>query len=217
LKTLTRKIANSEAYQLSSRYEGEWKAEYEPLFARKLVRRLWAEEVHDAVVQSSGVMPNNGAGYNLTNFSSFPAGSPYAGNPTFGNILWAMQAPDVRTSPDNNGRVFQFFIAFMRGDRDLEDRRGDGSVLQALNLMNDPFISSRVTLGQSPKDGLLNRYLSLPPEQLIDNFYLTVLSRYPTADEKKAALPRLPKGQTGAGAESLLWTLYNKVDFVFNY
>ena len=57
LKALMRKIANSEAYQLSSRYNGEWKPSYEPLFARKLVRRLWAEEIHDAVAQSSGVSP----------------------------------------------------------------------------------------------------------------------------------------------------------------
>src|SRR5262249_5227545 len=49
LKTLMRKIASSEAYQLSARYDGEWKADYEKYFARKLVRRLWAEEVHDAV------------------------------------------------------------------------------------------------------------------------------------------------------------------------
>ena len=40
-------------------------------------------------------MPNNGAGYNLSNFSTFPAGSLYTGNPTYGNIMWAMQSPDV--------------------------------------------------------------------------------------------------------------------------
>jgi hypothetical protein len=217
LKTLMRKITASEAYQLSSRYDGEWKADYERLFARKLVRRLWAEEVHDAVVQSSGVLPNNGAGYNLQNFSTFPDGSPYTGYPTYGPIKWAMQAPDVRTTPDNGGAVFQFFIAFLRGDRDLEDRRGDGSVLQALNLMNDPFINNRTDLTKAPKDSLLYRYLSLPADQLIDNFYLAVLSRHPTDAEKKTALQQLPKGQIALGAESLLWALYNKVDFVFNY
>ena len=30
-------------------------------------------------------------------------------------------------------------------------------------------------------------------------------------------LSRFPTGQIAAGAESLLWALYNKVDFVFNY
>ena len=49
------------------------------------------------MVQSSGVFANNGAGYNLTNFSSLPANSPYVGYPTYGNFKWAMQAPDVRT------------------------------------------------------------------------------------------------------------------------
>src|ERR1041384_5648398 len=76
---------------------------------------------------------------------------------------------------DNNRPVTQFLNGFIRGDRDLEDRRSDGSVLQALSLMNDPFITSRADLTKSPRNGLLNRY-----EQLLDNFYLAVLSRYPT-------------------------------------
>src|SRR5437899_11925451 len=48
LKILMRKITNSEAYQLSSRYNGNWNRACEPLFACKLVQRLWAEGVHDA-------------------------------------------------------------------------------------------------------------------------------------------------------------------------
>ena len=157
LKTLMSKIANSEAYQLSSRYNGEWKADYEKLFARKMVRRLWAEEIHDAVVQSSGAAPNNGNGYMLTNFSSFPDGSPYAGYPTYGPIMWAMQSPDVARTPDNNGAVTVFLNGFLRGDRDLEDRRWDGSAVQALSLMNDNFITSRVNAATAPKGGLLAR------------------------------------------------------------
>ena len=46
IKNLMRKIANSQAYQLSSEYNGTWNAAWEPLFARKQVRRLWpAEEI----------------------------------------------------------------------------------------------------------------------------------------------------------------------------
>ncbi len=40
-----REIANSQTYQLSSRYNGTWNAAWQPYFARKFVRRLWAEEV----------------------------------------------------------------------------------------------------------------------------------------------------------------------------
>jgi hypothetical protein len=218
LKWLMSQIANSEAYQLSSRYNGVWNDAWEPLFARKLVRRLWPEEIHDAVVQSSGMLPNNGQGYNLPNFSSFPAGSPYTGYPTYGNFMFAMQAPDVVNTPDNNGAVTHFEDAFFRGDRDLSLRRSDGSSLQALDLMNDPFITSRVDLTKAPATSLLKKSLSLPADQLINTFYLNVLSRYPTADEMKAAMQQFPtKAQTASGAENLLWVLYNKVDFVFNY
>jgi hypothetical protein len=214
LKKLMRKITTSEAYQLSSRYNGHWKAEYEPLFARKLVRRLWPEEIHDAVVQSSGVRPT----YNVTNFSSFAANSPFAGLPTYGPFNRAMQAPDVNRTPDNNGPVTQFLNSFFRGDRDLEDRRGDGSVLQALGLMNDPFITSRLNAATAPANSLLARNRNnIAADQVINNLYLAVLSRYPTDDEKKAILPSFRTANVGTVAEDLLWSLYNKVDFAFNY
>jgi len=217
LKWLMRQIANSETYQLSSRYNGNWNDAWEPLFARKLVRRLWPEEIHDAVAQSSGVFANGGQGYSLPNFSSFPAGSLYTGYPTYGNFMFAMQAPDVVNTPDNGGAVSHFEDAFFRGDRDLSPRRTDGSSLQALDLVNDPFITSRVDLTKAPANSLLRKYLALPADQVINTFYLNVLSRYPTADEMKTATAQFVKGQTAVGAQNLLWVLYNKVDFVFNY
>ncbi len=181
------------------------------------MRRLWPEEIHDAVAVSSGVFANNGQGYNLPNFSSFPAGSPYTGYPTYGNFMFAMQAPDVVNTPDNGGAVSHFEDAFFRGDRDLSPRRTDGSSLQALDLMNDPFITSRVDITKAPANGLLKKYLTLPADQLINTFYLNVLSRHPTAAEMTTATAQFQKGQSAVGAQNLLWALYNKVDFVFNY
>ena len=220
LKTLMRKIVNSEAYQLSSEYNGTWNPAWEPLFARKLVRRLWGEEIHDAVVQSSGMLPNNGNGYNLPNFSYYPNGSLYPGGgaaQTYGTFLFAMQAPDVVNTPDNGGAVTRFINSFYRGDRDLDPRRTDGSVLQALSLMNDPFITSRVVAATAPKNSLLNKYMNAPSTQMINNLYLNVLSRYPTTSEMNAVLPQFQNVQGPAVAENLLWALYNKVDFIFNY
>ena len=81
LKALMRSIVNSQAYQLSSRYDpAKWDVAWEPLYARKLVRRLWAEEVHDAVAQSSTI----GATYKIANF---------------GTANWAMQFPEPRGIP----------------------------------------------------------------------------------------------------------------------
>ena len=50
-----RRIARSSAYQLSSRYDGEWKESYTPYFARHFVRQLTAEQLHDAISQATNV------------------------------------------------------------------------------------------------------------------------------------------------------------------
>ena len=57
-----------------------------------------------------------------------------------------------------------------------------------------------------------------PDDQLINALYLGVLSRYPNAAEMKTAQAVITAaGSQAAGGTSLLWALYNKVDFVFNY
>jgi hypothetical protein len=213
IKALMRDIAASDAYQLSSRYNGTWNPDWEKLFARKMVRRLWAEEIHDAIVQSSGLMPS----YDVRGFSD---GSTVAGvsYPGFGRIPWAMQFPDVVGVPDGSGSISQFLDAFLRGNRDDSPRRSDGSILQALNLMNDKFTVSRVhATGKGTADGLLARNLNLPNDQLVSNLFLAVLSRYPSDAEKTSALAALAQGDRQNAAEDLLWSLYNKVDFIFNY
>ncbi len=123
----------------------------------------------------------------------------------------------MNRTPDNNGAVTQFLNSFIRGDRDLEDRRGDGSVLQALSLMNDNFITSRLNAAAAPANSLLGRNRNAPADQVINNLFLAVLSRYPTAAEKTTALAQFRNSDTSVVAENLLWSLYNKVDFAFNY
>lgn len=210
LKALMREIANSETYQLSSRYKGQWNPQYEKYFARKFVRRLWGEEIHDAVVQATGVIPS----YTVPNFSN--ASERYGvESPGFGKISYAMQAPDVLGMPDG-GAASAFLDAFFRGNRDDELRRADGSILQVLNLMNDPFIQNRIRA--SSNGSLLSRYLVLSDDQLVNTLFLNVLSRPPSQDEKTTALAKLKSGNNHmTSAEDLLWTLFNKVDFIFNY
>ena len=202
LKALMRQICTSEAYQLSSRYDGA--APPEKYFARKFVRRLWAEELHDALAQSSNILPS----YTIDGFSSF-RNTQYAPYPSYGPVQLAMQFPDVVGMPGGG-----FMDAFIRGDRDGEDRRQEGSLLQALNLMNDPFVTSRIS-ATGPVTSLLRRALSMPDLELVNTLYLTVLSRYPSEAEMSAALARLRSGVRNRAAENLLWSLYNKVDFTF--
>lgn len=203
LKWLMRTITNSNAYQLSSTYpSGQWNVAWEPLFARKYVRRLWGEEIHDAVAQSSGILPS----YKVTGFSD--SGFPV--------INFAMQLPDV---VDLGGVGANAFLdSFLRGDRDTQQRRPDGSILQTLGLMNDPFVMSRIDPGGTNANQLLAQNLTKPNDQMINNMFLGVLSRYPTASEMQTAMSILNAGGSkSAGAVNLLWSLYNKVDFIFNY
>ena len=200
LKALMREIANSNAYQLSARYNGTWDPSWETLFARKMVRRLWAEEVHDAIAQSSGIVPT----YN---------------NPVYGTANWAMQLMEPLGTPDgNNGPVNNFLNAFLRGNRDDETRSGDGSISQALDLMNDNFVMSRMQFSKAGPTSLLSKVGNLSNQQAVDTLFLTVLSRHPTSTEMTQALGNLSNaGTRSQELENLLWSLYNKVDFVFNY
>lgn len=199
LRDLMRKIVNSEAYQLSSRYEGEWNPEWARLYARKLVRRLWAEEIHDAIAQTSGLIPE----YRFTDLDA---------------RNWAMQFPEPAGFPAARNAVTVFLDSFLRGNRDDQERRGDGSVAQALALMNHPFVVSRCRISGSAESGsLAARVLAYPDPQLVDALFLTILSRYPTSEERAVALAALASGDRRARVEDLQWALYNKVDFIFNY
>jgi len=199
LKWLMRTIVNSQAYQLESQYSGQWNVSWNNFYGRKLVRRLWAEELHDAIAISSNYVPS----YNTANY---------------GVLNYAMQFPEPSGVPDGaNGKVTAFLDSFLRGNRDDEVRSEDGSILQALNLMNDTFVMTR-TAPTTPASALLPINLSKSNTDLVNTLFLAVLSRYPTAAELSTAVASLGNTQTRSQeARNLLWSLYNKVDFTFNY
>ena len=201
LKSLMREIVNSSAYQLSSRYEGEWKLEYEPYFARKFVRRLWAEEIHDAITQSSGIVPNLAAD-------------------SVTGLKYAMQLPDTLSVPTNDASTSAFLDLFLRGNRDDQARGTTGSVLQALSLMNSPWLENRLQVTGSSPNQLIAKGLQMPDKDAAETLFLSILSRLPSADETDKAVGLL-SAKTGAdrlsAMQDLTWTLYNKVDFMYNY
>jgi hypothetical protein len=216
IQALLREIANSQTYQFSSRYAGNWNPTWESYFARHFVRRMWGEEIHDSVVIATGIVPT----YNVSGFSN---ASTYYGvdSAGFGPVSYAMQLPDVKNEPDGGGDVSQFLDSFLRGDRDLTPRKEEGSILQALNLMNDAFLENKIKSTGSAVAGsnlvtLLNSKIS--DTQLVNQLYLTVLSRYPSATELQTAVTYLGTYPNhNQSAEDLFWSLFNKVDFVFNY
>lgn len=200
LKYLMRTISRSNAYQLSSRFDGDWKEGYTPYFARHFVRQLTAEQMHDAISQATLVFGN----YKRRDWT-------YE-TPIASARFWTEAA-----SPEdiNNGEAKNFLRTFGQANREQFDRQPGGSILQAMMLMNSPFVTNRVLA----ENGSLVEQLVKSAKsngELVEELYLATLSRHPLPQEKQLALSWLEKDRR-QGAEDLHWSLLNKLDFVFNY
>jgi len=55
---------------------------------------------------------------------------------------------------------------------------------------------------------------------VVNKLFLNILSRYPSASEMSTAVASLPAANGTArnnAIQDLAWSLFNKVDFIFNY
>lgn len=200
LKQLMRTIARSSAYQLSSRFDGEWKESYTPYFARHFVRQLTAEQIHDAITQATQV------------FGNYSRKDYLYGTPIAPAHFWTEAA-----SPEdiNDGGAKNFLRTFGMANREQFDRQSVGSILQAMSLMNSPFVTKRV---QAANNSLVDQLVKSAKSsaEIVDELYLATLSRYPLPQEKQLAQSWIDKDRK-QGTEDLHWGLLNKLDFVFNY
>lgn len=205
-------ITKSAAYQLSTFYNGTWQDSYTRYFARHIAKRLEAEQVHDAIVTATGVLPS----YKIpqTNEERRDAN---CGSVTR-TVAYAIQLPDP-TEPSCNadGGVRGLLNAFDRGNRITTDRKSPpaGSIGQTLGLMNNNFVIQRIRAGTS--GSAVNRLLAQYPNDdngLIDALFKGTLTRLPTDEERQAAQAALAENRT-QGAEHLHWALINKLDFLF--
>ena len=193
-------MAKSSAYQLSSFYDGTWSEAYAPYFARHFARRMTAEETFDAITKATNV----------------PASLPVTGSST---VAWAMQLPDVQ-EPGGRTVAGNFLNAFLRGDRDGDARSNEFSISQALLLLNDTTVTSRVKSGAS--GSAVNKLVAsgATPAEIVTSLYVSTLSRNPSPSElaQGVALFSTTPGESKAQvAEDLQYALLNKLDFFYNY
>ena len=191
-RKLLRRIMTSSAYQLSSRFDGDWKPEYAQYYARKYVRMLSAAELHDAITLATAQ----------------PAG--YASGEE--KVPMVQQMSEPKKAPS---QVQGFLKVFGQSNRDEMPKRTPASSLQAMLLMQSRIVNDRVlALNGSRVERLLQD--SPTDEALLDGLYLATLSRRPTNPEKEVGLQTLAKDRR-RGAENLQWALINSPEFVFNY
>jgi hypothetical protein len=194
-------IANSNAYQLSSKYGDGWNSAYEPYFAKHFSRRLSAEELYDAVADAT-----------MTTVPMFVDGYDHP-------LYHAGQLPDP-TEPRTNGSIQNFLNSFGRGNYWQVARNSTSTVLQVLYLMNDYFVNYR-TFGTG--NGNWNTRVALLLQSAPDDktavrqLFLATLGRPPSDAEAAAAMKNRGALTRDQWLSDVQWALLNKLDFIFNY
>ena len=197
LKHVFRLILNSNAYQFSSIPASE-RSEEDIYFAHYRPRRLEAEVLIDAICQVTGTTEKYS--------SSIP--EPF----TF--------IPDGQRSIQlADGSIGSSFLdMFGRPARDsgLESERNNRpTAAQELHLLNSSHIRQKIE--QSPKIRQLLQSRRKPRE-IIDELYLTILSRLPTTDELKTFRDYAQAGQQGRRPMmDLIWALLNSAEFLYRH
>jgi len=205
LKSLMRLILQSETYQRSSETlpgnEGETR-----FYSRYYPRRMMAEVLLDAVSQVTGVpsefnqiVASDGS---RSKTEAYPKGTR------------AIQLYDSAV-------VSYFLSAFGRNDRAITcecERTSEPSIVQVLHIVNGESINSKLQSEESRVDKLL--VTDVTDEAMVDVAFLSSLSRYPTAKEKRTMLEAL-KGTTGderrLALEDVYWSLLSSREFLFHH
>ncbi len=200
LRALMRALTQSSAYQLSSHFDEEWQASYAPYFSRHFVRMLSSEELHDAIVEATGV------------YADYPRKHMLYGTPQPAMRYWTQAA-----TPENigDGDAKQLLRTFGQSNREWANPAKSGSILQAMMMMNSKFVTSRVTTKSSSFSKAMFES-TLTDDQIVDAMYLRSLSRKPTEQELGIARAWIAEDRA-VGIEDLQWSLLNKLDFIFNY
>ena len=117
----------------------------------------------------------------------------------------------------DNAEIQRFLGSFGQSNRDRSVKSLEGNVVQASLLLNSKVVKDRVkAIPGSRLHKMLNQEPPISNSDLVDDLFLSVLSRYPMPEEKEVAVAQVREYRTH-GAEDLLWALLNKLDFVFSY
>lgn len=198
LKSLMRKILLSETYQRSSVTLAANAAD-ERFHARFYPRRLKAEVLLDAVSQVTGVpTPFKDANAN----KDLPLGTR------------ALQLHDTTIAS-------YFLETFGRPERILTctcERTDEPSMTQVLHLANGKTLLEKL----EASDGRIARHLAdnAPPERIVEDLYLSALTRLPTAQERSAlsaAISAAPPEEKRPVIEDIYWSVLTSREFLFQH
>ena len=189
LRHLMRRILNSATYQLSSVPKPANRGD-EMHYSHYSLRRLTAEQMLDAVVEITGV-PEKFLAY-------------YPG-------IRAVNLAD-------SGIPSPFLDMYDRPKRDAAkcERSESVSLRQAMNMISGDTINQKIRSESSRLAHMMQQ--GKRDEEIIEELYLSALSRYPTARERDLCLTGVGRGATRArGLQSVLWAILNSNEFLYNH
>ena len=188
-KALLRAIATSYVYGLASTPNERNVADIRN-HSRHYRKRLRAEVLLDAVCDVTQVPER---------YDAMPAGSR-------ASELWTHRETSI------------FLDTFGRPDPNQDPpclRLDEPTVVQALHLMNSPGVHEKIVAGDSLSARLAASERSA--EEIVEELYLAVYCRFPTAEERQAAATRVASSgdERRRAVDDLLWALLNTPEFVF--
>jgi hypothetical protein len=197
LKHVFRLILNSNTYQLSSIPETDH-AEGDACFSRYLPRRLEAEVLIDAICQVTGT----------TEKYSSPIPEPFTFIPE-----------NQRSIELADGSISSSFLdLFGRSARDTgleSERNSRPSAAQELHLLNSSHIRRKIEESTKLRELLQAKR---KPREIVDELYLTILSRPATAEELNVLKDYAQPGHKGRRPMlDLVWALLNSAEFLYRH
>jgi hypothetical protein len=188
LRHIMRLIMNSRTYQLSAETRDSNFRDTR-FYSHYYARLLPAEVLLDAICQSTG---------SPEQFSGYPLG------------VRAIQVPDP-------GVDSYFLSLFGRSERTTAcacERKTDVTLPQLLHLQNSDELYRKM---KSP-EGTLTALIASETDDVavVDEMFLTTLSRLPGDDQRKAMLKLLGSGNRDEVLLDVFWALLNSKEFTFN-
>jgi len=191
LRHTIRLILNSRAYQLSSEPNQTNRGDFLN-YSHYYVRRLWAEELIDAMTEVTGV-PEKFPGYMLgTRAMTIPQGAPTYFLQTFGRL----KAREVICERDNQP-----------------------DVAQTMHLISGQTIQKQITGKDGTLDRWLADP-SLTDKEIVRRLFVATLVRPATERELEQVLESIGTGDNAArrhAFEDVLWSIFNSKAFIFNH
>lgn len=189
LKAFTKTILSSHLYQTSSQAL-ETNADDQQNFSHYYQRPLAAEVLLDAISQSAGVPEQ---------FNGWPVGYRAI-------QIWDNHMPSY---------FFRIFGRPVRATVCECERSDEPSIAQALHLLNSPELHEKIAHRHGRARQLANSTLS--PTEVIDELYLSTLSRFPDDAQRELMLSAFTELDRRQAIEDVLWTLMNSKAFLFNH